>query len=138
MKKYLPFLALTLLLAACSMDDDMNTTFTYALVPVDSVAIPDTLVFRKTYTFDIVYERPTDCHTFAGFDYQRNVNERIIAVVSAVYDDPDCEELTDETAIAKLHFQVERDDFYVFKFWQGQNEAGEAFFLTDTVPVTPE
>lgn len=133
----MPFLALMLMLTACSLDDNSNTNFTYELVPVDSVAIPDTLVFQKTYTFEIEYQRPTDCHSFAGIDYQRNENERTIAVVSAVYEHEDCVELTDEAAIATLNFLVERKDFYVFKFWQGENETGEALFLTDTVPVVP-
>jgi hypothetical protein len=138
MKKLVPLLALVLIFIGCSLDDEPATTFTYDLVPVDSVAIPDTLVFKELYTFEITYQRPTSCHAFAGFDYQRDGNERIIGVICAVYDNQDCEELVDETAVAELDFKVERNDYYVFKFWQGEDEEGEPIFLTDTIPVALE
>ena len=34
-----------------------------------------------------------------------------------------------------LNFIVERDDFYIFKFYQGEDSNGDAQFLTVEVPV---
>lgn len=140
MKKLVPTLALFFIFLSCTIDDGPNTTFTYDLVRVDSVSMPDTLFFKHLYTFDVIYERPTSCHAFAGFDYMRDGNERTVGVICAVYTYPDkggegCEILVDETAVAKMDFSVERDDYYIFKFWQGEDEKGNPLFLTDTIPV---
>lgn len=140
MKKLVPALALVLIFFSCSIDDGPETTFTYDLVPVDSVSMPDTLIFKHKYTFDVVYERPTSCHAFAGFDYLRDGNERTVGVICAVYGQSGnkgegCEALVEETALAKMDFRAERNDYYIFKFWQGENEKGESVFLTDTIPV---
>ncbi|HIB36181.1 hypothetical protein [Mesonia sp.] len=140
MKRFILFAISALLLASCSVDDSDNLYVNYELVPVDSVVIPDTLDFGQTYDFEVTYERPTDCHFFEGFDYNQGVNERIIGVVNSVVinGDTECLELEDELVTQTLPFEVIREDYYIFKFWQGVDEEGEYIYLTKEVPVRTE
>ena len=138
MKKLALFIAVLFCFTGCSLDDGNNTTFTYELVPTLAVEIPDTLFFQNTYAFEVTYERPTNCHFFDGFSFEINENERIIGVVNGVYENPDCEPSDTLTGIVNLNFVVKRNDFYIFKFWQGNDEDGEPIFLTKEVPVKTE
>ncbi|HET8838725.1 MAG TPA: hypothetical protein VFM82_06990 [Flavobacteriaceae bacterium] len=133
--KNLVLLIVALICLGCSVDDDTRTTFTYELVPTIAVQIPDTLVYQNTYNFEITFERPTQCHFFEGFNYEKDGNQRLIGVINGIFDNPECEPLDNVTAVANLNFIAERNDFYIFKFWQGENENGEPIFLTKEVPV---
>ncbi len=135
MKKLVLLIAVLICSISCSHDDAVDTTFTYELVPVTTVEIPDTLIFQNTYIFDITYLRPTECYFFEGFSYEQDQNERVIGVISEVFDNPDCQSIDSLTAVANMNFVVKRNDFYTFRFWQGENENGEAIFLTKEVPV---
>lgn len=133
--KNLVLLVAVLIFTGCSVDNDTRTTFTYELVPTVAVQIPDTLVYQNTYNFEITFERPTQCHFFEGFNYEKDGNTRLIGVINGIFDNPECEPLDTVTAVANLNFIAERNDFYIFKFWQGENENGEPIFLTKEVPV---
>ena len=69
MKKLMLLLLLGVCITACSIDDEED--FEFEFVNVESVNLPDTLVFGNTYQFEVVYNRPTECHFFAGFDYAK-------------------------------------------------------------------
>ncbi|HET8809671.1 MAG TPA: hypothetical protein VFM65_05340 [Flavobacteriaceae bacterium] len=137
MKKVVLISVVFLSLLGC-LPNDEHTTFTQELVPIVSVSVPDTLVFREDYTFEITYDRPSNCHAFRGFWYEKNENERIIGVINDVYNNPNCQAPEDSLATAELNFEVLRDDFYIFKFWQGEDENGEPIYLTKEVPVKME
>jgi hypothetical protein len=139
MKKIILFALVAMFVASCSIDDEQDITFNNVLVPVESVNIPDTLVFEETYSFEITYERASTCHSFAGFSYHKNGRERTIGVVNTVYYNVNnCENLEDETQTENLAFEVVLEDFYIFKFWQGTDENGNDTFLTKEVPVKIE
>lgn len=137
MKKLFLFIIIAAIFTSCSIDDE-NTTFTKELVPAVSVELPDTLLFRQNHTFTITYKRPTSCHVFNGFSLETKNDTLFIGVVNAVYPENNCETLSDEEVTKELNFFVERNDFYIFKFWQGLDEAGNPFFLTKEVPVRME
>lgn len=138
MKKLIWFGIALFCCVSCSLNDDNNTTFTYELVPITAAEIPDTLIYHNTYLFDITYQRPSDCHFFEGFSYEAQGNERIIGVVNGVYENPTCQIIDSLTAEVSLKFIVERNDFYTFKFWQGEDADGESIFITKEVPVKIE
>ncbi|MAN28632.1 MULTISPECIES: hypothetical protein [Mesonia] len=136
------FLVLLVILGSifsCSLDDEVNPTYAFELAPIDSVSLPDTLTYGHTYDFEITYERASDCHTFEWFEYTKDTNERKIYVVNRVYlNENNCEDLEDELATKKLPFEVIRQDYYIFKFWQGINANEEDIFLTKRIPVKIE
>ena len=86
MKKVFLYVILALTAASCSLDDGNQYTAD-ELVPIESVVLPDTLDFQETYDFEITYERPTDCHSFLGYSYDSQENERTIAVINRIYYD---------------------------------------------------
>ncbi|WP_162984894.1 hypothetical protein [Mesonia aquimarina] len=137
-KKSLILISFLFLLAGCSLDDESQVDFTLELVPVMDADLPDTLYFGNEYRFQITYNRPTTCHYFEGYDYTKTKNERIIGVVNSVINEPPCDSLTDDLRIENLNFVVERDDFYIFKFWQGEDDEGAPIYLTKEVPVKIE
>ena len=113
MKKLMLLLLLGVCITACSIDDEED--FEFEFVNVESVNLPDTLVFGNTYQFEVVYNRPTECHFFAGFDYAKNQNTREVAVINAFEQNQSCPEMENLTGTTDLNFIVERDDFYIFQ-----------------------
>lgn len=130
-------LLLTLSLIGCSTDDDGQ--FDFQAATIRDVFLPDTLVKGETYNFEITYNRPTNCHAFAGFDYEKRVNERFVGVITAVEARRnDCTEEQGLTGVATLRFFVEREDFYIFQFYQGLDSEDNPLFLTKEIPVRQE
>lgn len=135
MKKFLILSLLVASLFSCSFDDD-NTVITSEILPVESVDIPDEFALGETYPITVTYKKPTSCHSFRDFFYRKKNNERTVAVIASVFEENNCEDLTDEMRTATLNFQVTSNGSYIFKFWQGQDENEEDIFLEIEVPVT--
>ncbi|WP_109301895.1 hypothetical protein [Aquimarina sp. AU474] len=125
---------LATLFIGCENDD--NTGFFYDLVPIESVVLPDEFTRGETYTLSVSYFRPTSCHGFAGFDYNRLNNERTVAVVNVVVNPHQCQDLEQTDLVEEtLDFFVGQEDSYIFRFWQGLDELGNNIFLSIEVPV---
>lgn len=118
----------------CSDDDE--TRFFYELVTVHEATLPDQFNRGETYTINVSYFRPTDCHSFSGFDYTKLGNERTVSVVNLVVSEGNCKELEKKDLVkVSFDFFVGQENSYVFRFWQGRNENGDNQFLTIEVPV---
>ena len=139
MKKLLLVFFSLLLFSGCSAEDDSDNIM-QNLAPVISVDLPDSFDFGESYNFEIIYKRPTNCHRFSGLNIEKNpnnANERTIGVVTSFRtSNTNCVDSGNLEARATINFVAERDDFYIFKFWQGKNEAGRDEFLIVEVPVT--
>ncbi|QED38512.1 hypothetical protein FK178_12650 [Antarcticibacterium arcticum] len=136
MKKLLLVFFSVLLFSGCSAEDDSDNIM-QNLAPVLSVDLPDSFEFGQSYNIEIIYKRPTNCHTFSGLDVARNANVIVIGVVTSYSTgNTNCVDSGNLEASATINFVAERDDFYIFKFWQGKNAAGRDEFLTVEVPVT--
>ena len=133
--KKLIFIALLCSLISCGLDDDINQGFDFDLVPILDVELPDELKKDSIYDLGIRYLRPTNCHAFRGFDYNRNDKERIVAIVNTVARNEQCSTLENDTVAVTLRLHVAQDDVYIFKFWQGKDTDGENQFLVNEVPV---
>ncbi len=126
---------LVVILTGCS-DDDNGTSFFYELATVQEASLPDQFNREETYTITVSYFRPTDCHSFAGFDYDRLGNERTVSVVNLVVNQGNCKDLeTTDLVEVSFDFLVGNEDSYIFRFWQGRDENGDNQFLTVEVPV---
>lgn len=135
MKKILLLLSVLFLFNSCSLDDVQGDEFSYELVPIASVDIPSEFELGETYNIVIRYYRPSTCHAFDGFYYHKDLNVRTIAVQNMVFEQNNCEPLTDVLIEQNLEFYVTNNGSYIFKFWQGKNEAGEDIYLEYEIPV---
>lgn len=137
--KRLIILSLTLILfVSCSISDNGSSYDGYSLdvLPIESVDIPDTFTLGETYPITVHYFTPSTCYSFKEFYYLKNNNERTVAVINYVADNPNCTDLQDELTEATFNFVVTSNGSYVFKFWQGTDENGDDQYLTIEVPVT--
>ena len=133
MKKLVVFCALVCTLVSCSLGDD-STNYHFEILPIDSVDIPDEFVLGETYPITVFYTKPSGCYVFNDFYYLKNLNERTVAVINAVYEDQACTQATEE-AEATFNFMVNSNGTYVFKFWQGEDESGNDLYYIVEVPV---
>ena len=123
-----------MLFASCSIDDD-GTSFSFEILPVESVDIPEEFELGETYPITVSYFRPTTCHAFKEFYYLKENNERTVAPITYVFDNNDCEILDDNLVEATFNFKVTSNGSYIFKFWQGEDADGETQYLTIEVAV---
>lgn len=134
MKKILLLLSVLFFFNSCNIDDN-GDDFQYVLLPVESVEIPTEFELGETYIIVVKYYRPSTCHAFDGFYYEKNLNIRTIAVQNIVFNQNNCEPLTNELVEQNLEFHVTNNGSYIFKFWQGKDSNGQDIFLEYEIPV---
>ena len=136
MKRLLSLTLFACLTLSCSKDD--NDSLNQELAPTVSVNIPDSLKTGQAYEFDVLYNKTTSCHYFSGFDVSKKDNLIVVGVVNSYRSgNTNCNSAGNLRQTAKLNFVAEREDFYIFKFWQGKSSVGEDTFLTKEVPIIP-
>ena len=134
-RAYLVFLALVLFMS-CSLDDSSNPEFSFEIMPIEDVIMPDEFVHGETYAIGVSYTKPNSCYHFSDFAYEIDGNERIIAVVNTVHhgDDVICTDNPVQNTVS-FDFTVTGTDTYVFKFFQGEDESGSDEYHIIEVPV---
>ena len=142
MKKLVTLLMLaviaTFTFSACSIEDD-SPNYHFEFMPVDSVSVPESFVMGQSYVIKAYYKRPTECHFEEGFYYERDLNTRTFALQSRVLDQANCAPIVNGPLLeAKFNFFVNSNGSYLFKFYTGENEAGEKTFLEYEIPVVAE
>lgn len=132
------FLIVTFLafaLSSCSINNDQENV-TYEILPVAEVELPEVFKVNVDNEIKVYYTRPSDCHMFKSFYYEKKGNIRTVAVETAVFNDNDCVPLTENNLVSQiLKFNPKEPGTYVFKFWQGKNESNEDLFLTYDIVV---
>ncbi|XMO87844.1 hypothetical protein AAFN75_06030 [Algibacter sp. AS12] len=134
MKKLLVLCLTLILCASCSIDDD-GTRYSFEILPVESVDIPDEFELGEIYPITVTYLNPSSCHSFKEFYYLKENNERTVAPITYVFDENNCETFENEEVEATFNFKVTGNGSYIFKFWQGEDADGETQYLTIEVPV---
>lgn len=132
--KLISSLFFIMLLMSCNPESD-EIKYNLEFLAIESVDLPDTLVLGQTHEIKVTYKKPTSCHVFNAFYYEKNLNIRTIAVNSIVTQRDDCVTLDNEIEEASINFYVTNNGSYIFKFWQGKDENGEDLFLEIEVPV---
>lgn len=128
MKKIVALIGLFLLVISCNPESD-EPNVRYELVPIDNVVIPDELYFGEENIITVEYSRPTTCHGFNGFLYEKEDFTRTIGVQNYVVENPDCQVVTGDIIEKDFVFQPTSTGTYTFKFWQGKDSNGENVFL---------
>jgi hypothetical protein len=137
MKKNICYLipVLFILLASCSADDGpVADPLEYEKVAILSTNLPAELTEGQKINLRLTYERPTSCHRLSSIEYEELKGALYFTIVTSYPKAEDCEN-EDLTGSTSFEFTPEPVDFYIFKFWQGENEQGEDMYLTVQVPV---
>jgi hypothetical protein len=135
MKKLVLFLVLITTLVSCSTDNDNTDSYTYEVLPVQSYELPASFTLGQTYEIKLKYQKPTACHIFQGIYYDKNLNTRTIAIQTAINDNQVC--TTEIPAISEVsfNFYVTNTGSYIFKFYKGEDAAGQNVFEEVEIPV---
>lgn len=134
LKKITSLFALLILFVSCSIEGD-EIGYHLELLKIESVEMPNTLILGQTHQIKVKYKRPTTCHAFNDFVYEKDLNIRTIAVQSQVIEQSNCSALSEVIDEATLNFVVTNNGSYIFKFWQGTNDNGEDEFIEIEIPV---
>lgn len=122
---------------SCSLDDD-QTNFKYTTLKTVSANLPDTFELGRVYKIDVKMLRPDECTFSETFDVSRDftdsTNIRTVAAIGIVLDQEDCTAVNDSIQNS-FQFEVIYTKPYLFKFYTGDDENGEAEFLEIEVPV---
>jgi len=142
MKKVLmPFILIMAcsLFVSCEVDDDSPNFYFTALNTVEA-KMPESFEVGKTYDIEVTYQRPNGCTFFEGFDVSQTAEtDRDVVVVGSVLTDEDraCTEAVEEV-VATLKFNVIYTKDYVFRFYAGDDDEGNAIYLEYYVPIAEE
>lgn len=129
MKKILTLIGVFVLILSCSTDNINEQNVRYELVKVENVIIGDELYFGDENIITVQYLRPTTCHGFNGFSYEKEGFTRTIGVQNYVVENADCQAVVGEVREENLVFQPTETGTYTFKFWQGKDANGDNIFL---------
>ncbi|MBR9757939.1 MAG: hypothetical protein GYB39_07630 [Algicola sp.] len=127
----------SVLLWSCSVDDD-HVTYTgyHEILPIASVTMPEEFQLGQSHEITLNYINPTTCHVFNDIYYVKNDYVRTVAIISFVYQDNAIECTPQEVEKdVTFNFKPIASGLYTFKFWQGENDAGEDDYLIIEVPV---
>lgn len=135
MKKLIILLGMLAAIVGCSSDDAAN--FYFDFIAVESVSeIPEAFVVNQTDTIEVSYLRPSACHSFDGFDIERNGDIRKITIINKVVEENNgCSNLGNDLRTAPLIFNPEEAGNVTLKFYTGNDEAGNPTFLIFDVPI---
>lgn len=136
MKKILVVLVLAFVAMSCS-DDDAQMFF-FELVPTASVEnVPERFILNEADTLVVRFARPSRCHSFQGFEYEKEGNTRKIAVVTRVIEagGDQCGTTDEEARAIPFIFRPEATGTVVLRFFQGDDADGEPQFLDIEVPI---
>ncbi len=135
MKKTLFFLMLTLVIIGCSKEDETQVHYEY--VPVNSVQLPTEFKRDSVYDLPFTYVRPSTCHFFDGFYYDKSSNIRTIAFVNGVLEQDNCTTAPVNPLTEFLRFKPTTEDSYIFKLWKGEDSNGNDIYEEHEIPVVP-
>lgn len=137
MKQFLLLLGFAIIFAGCSMGEDDKPKFHLELLPIDSAVLP--LEFKKDSIYELPfnYIRPSTCHIYEGFYYERNLNIRTIAIQTSVIEQDNCTTATVNPITQILQFKPTTETSYIFKLWKGKDANGLDIYEEITIPVIP-
>jgi PBP1b-binding outer membrane lipoprotein LpoB len=133
MKKIALLLIALLMLNACSPNDDLPK-YHYEILPIVSYTVPQSFDLGATYPIKVKYKKGTICNQFQGFYYEKNINIRTVAIQTMVMEGSNCT-IDTTSAEVSFNFNVTSNGSYIFKFYKGQDAAGNDLFHEVEIPV---
>lgn len=123
-----------ILLNGCEVDR-AESTFYFIPLSITNVELPDTFFWNEVHTISVTYAIPNSCIQYEGFDINSDdFSTRYVTCIGAEYEGDVCAEST-SYGQATFEFLALSTEPYLFRFWTGEDEAGNAEYLEVTVPV---
>lgn len=135
MKKLITLLSVFFIVVSCSFEDKNDTSVHFELLPVESVEMPVDFYADTDNEIIVHFLRPTSCHGFDGFYYEKDEFTRTVAVQSFVLEQSNCTTLTNQVLEQPLKFRPTDPGTYLFKFWKGKDTNGDDVFEEISVDV---
>ncbi|MEO8235775.1 MAG: hypothetical protein ABI549_10210 [Flavobacterium sp.] len=136
MKKIVLLIIVIFSVISCSTDVE-GDKFHLELLPIDSAVLPVEFKKDSVYELPFNYIRPSTCHIFEGFYYEKNLNVRTIAIQTSVIEQSNCTTATVNPITEILQFKPTTETSYVFKLWKGTDANGADVYEEITIPVVP-
>lgn len=131
MKRIASAIALCLLIVSCTPEGD---TYSLEILPVAKVEMETAFAKDSVTEISVKYLRPSNCHFYEDFYYERIEFTRIVAIYNAKLNKDNCQSVANDTVTVPLKFKPTQLGTYTFKFWKGTNNAGEdEYFEYDAV-----
>ena len=127
-------LASMFLLSGCDLDNP-EPNFFFVPLRISAVEIPEAFFWNEIHTIRVTYEIPNSCVQYEGFDINTDgASTRYVTCIGAEYQGEACA-TTYNSGQATFEFLVLNMDPYVFRFWTGEDSAGNAEYMEIIVPV---
>ncbi|MFK5973769.1 MAG: hypothetical protein QM485_10870 [Flavobacteriaceae bacterium] len=121
-------------LGSCELSDD-GENFHYEPLQITSVELPESFDLHDVYDIKVTLLRPNDCTIIDGFSVKKPaLTTRNIAAIGIILERDDCKTINKEVEDS-FRFEVIYDEPYLFRFYTGDDENGEAQYLEVEVPV---
>lgn len=122
MKKIISAIVLCFLLASCTPEGE---SYSIEILPVAKVEMQTAFAKDSVTEIPVKYIRPSNCHFYEDFYYDRIGFTRIVAIYNARLNKDNCQSFENDTIVVPLKFKPMELGTYTFKFWKGTNDAGE-------------
>jgi hypothetical protein len=122
MKRIASAIALCLLIVSCTPEGD---TYSLEILPVAKVEMETAFAKDSVTEISVKYLRPSNCHFYEDFYYEKIDTVRIVAIYNAKLNKDNCQSVANDTVTVPLKFKPTQLGTYTFKFWKGTNDAGE-------------
>ncbi|MES2747173.1 MAG: hypothetical protein V4648_02275 [Bacteroidota bacterium] len=134
MKKIILFIALGLFFTSCDLGDE-EPNYTLEILPISEVTMPTAFAKDSITEIPLKYIRPTSCHFFDDFYYEKINFQRTVAIYCAKANLDNCQNDNVTVIEVPLRFKPTELGTYHFKFWTGENSLGANQFLEYDVVV---
>lgn len=120
---------------SCSNDDNEGLNVDFQKLQIVEANVPESFNYGNTYEIQVTYLRPDGCTYFQGFDvYPTDTTVREVVAVGARYAQQPCTQEVVEVTDRFL-FKVIYNQPYTFRFYTGEDEAGNPQYIEAQVPV---
>lgn len=135
LKTVLFALMLALTFNSCSIDDNAPD-YSFEILPIESFSVPEQFETGGIYTITVQYQLPTNCHEFSGIYFEKQSDTRIIGVTSKFPENAVCDASVPALRTTTFEFECTPGyQHYIFKFYKGKDENGNAIFQEVAIPV---
>ncbi len=128
----LSFIAITL--NSCSLDDQ-GPNFHFVPLKITRADLPESFTLNETYEIKVTYEIPDNCTIFEDFNITKSdTTVRNVVAIGTEFENEQCMENLVEME-ATFNFICLYSEPYLFRFWTGEDENGEAEYFEIEVAV---
>jgi len=138
MKKCLLLFAVLLMLTSCSLENEPKVNFDIVFIATDSVATPAYVTPGHSYAMDMYYKKPNDCFFVTDLYKEPNGYTQTLAIQAYFIQDANCAEVqsvVSQKATYNFQCPLNGSDRYTFKFYKGDDAAGNKQFIEVNIPV---